>query len=145
MAVDTNPTPRDLVERYLVLKSTLIFFFCVWLPKHNFMSTGERMLTFRANPWCVFCNNPLESRQDLFFNCPYTSTIWNSLTKKLLRTRYSSQWSELLFYSRIHGCRNNNLFSLDMFSKYQSMGYGENEMLASMEKIQLSHIASLNS
>lgn len=78
--------------------STPNFSMCVWLTMHNRLSTGERMMARNvgANPSCRLCHDPLESREHLFFTCPYTSTLWSSLTKGLLRLEYSSQWSRVI-------------------------------------------------
>ncbi|CAH8267666.1 unnamed protein product [Arabidopsis lyrata] len=49
---------------------------------------------------CVFCGEPTESRDHLFFACPYTFTIWFELTSPLLRHKLTPDWSQTLLSLR---------------------------------------------
>ncbi|CAL9234465.1 unnamed protein product, partial [Arabidopsis halleri] len=74
--------------------------FCVWLAAHNRLSTGARMVTWNrgASGTCALCQNHLETREHLFFSCPYGSRVWAALAKGLLKARFTTDWSLLLEY-----------------------------------------------
>ncbi|KAJ4902153.1 Reverse transcriptase zinc-binding domain protein [Raphanus sativus] len=59
-------------------------------------NNGDRMLLWSSNvnPSCVFCNL-LETRDHLFFSCPFTSEVWSQLTKDLFRGRFTTDWTEI--------------------------------------------------
>ena len=42
---------------------------------------------------CMLCGEPDESRDHLFFACPYTFTVWSNLTATLLGTAASPDWT----------------------------------------------------
>lgn len=44
---------------------------------------------------CVLCNSSLESRDHLFFDCSYSSEVWEYLTKGILKRSYSPKWIEV--------------------------------------------------
>lgn len=72
--------------------------FLHWVTVHNRLSTGDRMLGWNANvnPVCVFCQDPLETREHLFFACPYSSEVWSILMSGLLQSSFTTDWSELM-------------------------------------------------
>lgn len=72
--------------------------FILWLASHNRLSTGDRMTHWNTGvtPHCVFCQHPLESRDHLFFDCPFSATVWEALTRSLLHQRYTTSFSGLL-------------------------------------------------
>ncbi|KAG7589617.1 Reverse transcriptase zinc-binding domain, partial [Arabidopsis suecica] len=72
--------------------------FITWLVLKNRISTGERMLKWNGtvNSSCVFCDEPVETREHLFFCCPYSKTIWKNLAMGILSTRYSESWTDIL-------------------------------------------------
>ncbi|KAL9308800.1 hypothetical protein AtEden1_Chr1g0044331 [Arabidopsis thaliana] len=45
---------------------------------------------------CVFCNHPTESRDHLFFNCPYSSEVLIVTAKNILKTRFTTDWHLLI-------------------------------------------------
>lgn len=67
---------------------------------------------------CIFCNDPLETRDHLFFSCHYTSAIWKALAQKLFGTRFSTEWQQVVDYisesqhDRIHSYLARNIFQL---------------------------------
>lgn len=67
-----------------------------WLAMHNRLSTGDKMLSWNngANASCVLCNDPLEYH--LLFKCRYSSTIWTSLAKWLLKRNFTKDWPRLV-------------------------------------------------
>ncbi|KAF8093003.1 hypothetical protein N665_0393s0006 [Sinapis alba] len=66
--------------------------FIAWLATLDRLTTGERTqrwITQHSNS-CVFCNDPLESRDHLFFTCKFSEEVWKGLTQNLLATHYTS-------------------------------------------------------
>lgn len=67
--------------------------FTAGIPKHRFLTwlfvlnrcpTKDRMQSWGldVDPTCVLCNGAPESRDHLFFNCPYTRVIWEPLMSR---------------------------------------------------------------
>ncbi|XP_013751229.1 uncharacterized protein LOC106453535 [Brassica napus] len=73
------------------------FAFFTWLALHNRLSTGDRMLQWNAgvSSACIFCNQ-FETRDHIFFSCTYSAAVWSQLMRGLLRTRYTTIWTEVL-------------------------------------------------
>ena len=69
-----------------------------WIAVHNRLATGDRLLQWnaQANAQCILCNSAVETRNHLFFSCPYSEAIWRNLTRKLLGRSYSYTWSQVL-------------------------------------------------
>lgn len=78
--------------------STPKYSFILWLSIHNRLSTGDRMLNWNSGvaASCVFCQEPLESRDHLFFSCSFGSHVWVTLTRKLLGHRFTTSFSTIL-------------------------------------------------
>lgn len=82
------------------------FAFIAWLAVHDRLSTGDRIIKWnlQADAQYLLCKNAMESRDHLFFLCPYTEVVWKGLLGKLLGTRYSNQWSRIQ-QILVHGSR----------------------------------------
>lgn len=72
--------------------------FVTWLAVRNRLSTGDRMVCWNAgvDPSCVFCKASVETRNHLFFDCPYAAEVWSGLTRKLLSQRFSTNWETII-------------------------------------------------
>ena len=72
--------------------------FIHWVAMHDRLSTGSRMLKWSVNinPECVFCREPVETREHLFFECQFSAEVWKTLTKRFLREYYTGKWHEIL-------------------------------------------------
>ncbi|KAF8093785.1 hypothetical protein N665_0378s0015 [Sinapis alba] len=72
--------------------------FCTWLALHNKLTTGDRMVTWNSNidPACIFCQHGIESRNHLFFECPYTNAIWTTLTRGLQGQHFTTDWDRII-------------------------------------------------
>lgn len=72
--------------------------FIHWVTMHDRLSTGSRMMkwSININPECVFCREPIETKEHLFLDCPYSAKIWEELTKGFLREFYTTQWQEIV-------------------------------------------------
>ncbi|KAL9816500.1 putative RNA-directed DNA polymerase [Arabidopsis thaliana] len=94
--------------------STPKYSFLTWLAIHNKLATGDRIKKWNTGQHvhCVLCTNTEETRDHLFFSCPYSSTIWENLAHRLLQTNYSSNWHQLT--AMLHNTRTPrlNLFLL---------------------------------
>ncbi|XP_010474049.1 PREDICTED: uncharacterized protein LOC104753502 [Camelina sativa] len=76
------------------------FAFCVWLAALDRISTGVRMVAWNGSAVgvCGFCQLTMETRDHLFFSCPFVSLVWSDLAKGLLKTRFSTDWSTIFAY-----------------------------------------------
>ncbi|KAG7542496.1 Reverse transcriptase domain [Arabidopsis thaliana x Arabidopsis arenosa] len=74
------------------------FSFCVWLAAQNRLSTGDKMTHWNRglSTGCVLCNNTFESRDHLFFSCRFSTEVWQALAKNIYRSRYSTNWHDLI-------------------------------------------------
>lgn len=72
--------------------------FIVWLAFLDRLATGERIRQWntQSTSSCILCNDPLETRDHLFFKCQYSETMWKGLTQNMLSTRYTIQWDQIL-------------------------------------------------
>jgi len=41
---------------------------------------------------CVLCRQLVETRDHLFFTCPYPAEVWSTLTRKLLSQHFTNHW-----------------------------------------------------
>ncbi|XP_010473202.1 PREDICTED: uncharacterized protein LOC104752695 [Camelina sativa] len=71
--------------------STPKYSFITWLAIRNRLATGDQMLKWNGstNGTYVFCAATIETRDHLFFSCPYSSQIWSALTERILGSRYT--------------------------------------------------------
>lgn len=78
--------------------STPKFSFIVWLAVRDRLSTGSRMRSWNGNvdASCMFCQEPLETVEHLFFDCSYSRRIWEVLVKGVLGVHFTVNWQELL-------------------------------------------------
>lgn len=58
--------------------------FITWLAIQNRLSTGERMRQWGLVQGCEFCGERDETRDHLFFACPYSYTIWEVYAGRLV-------------------------------------------------------------
>ncbi|KAL9281954.1 putative reverse transcriptase zinc-binding domain-containing protein [Arabidopsis thaliana] len=71
--------------------------FISWVMK-NRVATGERMVNWKLNvdTSCVFCKHPLETREHLFFQCPFSKEVWEKLVRGILLHKFSDKWLEVM-------------------------------------------------
>lgn len=71
--------------------------FLAWLVVLNRCPTKDRILGWglQTDPVCVLCNSTAESRDHLFFDCPFSFTVWEFLARKAGCTPVR-QWSHCL-------------------------------------------------
>ncbi|KAF8046515.1 hypothetical protein N665_3652s0003 [Sinapis alba] len=66
--------------------------------KLMWLATGDRILTWNAGGdyVCVLCQDPLKTRDHLFFECSYSAIVWSLLIGALLESSFTTKWSELM-------------------------------------------------
>ncbi|XP_048611581.1 uncharacterized protein LOC106393637 [Brassica napus] len=72
--------------------------FIVWLAVKNRLSTGDRMRAWAIQQSCLFCGERDETREHLFFACPYTYIVWNKLAGCLCNGSTDPDWALTLQY-----------------------------------------------
>ena len=72
------------------------FGFITWLAIRDRLATGTKMLQWGVVQGCVFCGEPSESRDHLFFACPYTFTVWLEVVGDLLEASADPDWEATL-------------------------------------------------
>lgn len=72
--------------------------FLTWLVVKNRVATGDRMIKWNQNvdASCIFCKHPLETRDHLFFECPFSRKVWEALVSGLLTDSFSDKWLEIM-------------------------------------------------
>lgn len=72
--------------------------FILWTSIHGKLSTGDRMQNWSStvDVSCVLCKCSLETRDHLFFVCPYSTLIWETLAKNVMGDQYTREWECLL-------------------------------------------------
>ncbi|WZZ08686.1 hypothetical protein YC2023_094607 [Brassica napus] len=89
MSAEGEPEPGDLVQFMDPME---------WLATLNRLSTGDMIMKWNSQlpSSCVFCNDSLETRDHLFFQCKYSDEVWKGLTQRLLSTNSTNNWSTIL-------------------------------------------------
>lgn len=82
----------------------------VWIswgvPKHSFLAwlfikdrcpTRDRLITWglQTLPNCLLCNAPAESRNHIFYDCPFTWSVWSSMAARCNFTP-SRSWNQTI-------------------------------------------------
>lgn len=57
---------------------------------------GTRMRGWGLEQSCVFCGERDESRDHLYFACPYTFTVWMNVAEGLLTRRITPDWEDTI-------------------------------------------------
>ncbi|KAF2597665.1 hypothetical protein F2Q68_00008803 [Brassica cretica] len=56
--------------------------FITWLAFRDRLATGHRTSRWGQPQCCMFCGEPDETREHLYFACPYTYTLWLQVVDK---------------------------------------------------------------
>lgn len=75
--------------------STPKYSFLTWLIVRNRLATGDRLRNWGQGQQtdCVFCGDPEETRNHLFFS---SEPIWRNLVQNLLGPDYTADWHQLV-------------------------------------------------
>ncbi|PWA39286.1 reverse transcriptase domain, Reverse transcriptase zinc-binding domain protein [Artemisia annua] len=77
------------------------------------MSHGDRLLKWypEKQVQCPLCEECPDSHEHLFFECPYSTLIWQDMKKRIKKDEWSDKWKEILFDISEMPC-NNNIMSI---------------------------------
>lgn len=81
--------------------------FCTWLATRNRLTTGDRMAAWNtgSDGNCVLCSQGLmETRNHLFFECDYSSSVWSKLMTNIMGVDYSATWNDVLCFTSRSSC-----------------------------------------
>ncbi|KAF2545246.1 hypothetical protein F2Q70_00020946 [Brassica cretica] len=67
--------------------------FITWLAFRDRLATGHRTSKWGAPQGCLYCGDPDETRDHLFFACPYTFTLWLKVVGTLFGADPEPDWS----------------------------------------------------
>lgn len=82
----------------------------------NRLPTCTRMRAWGHHQSCVLCGEPDESRDHLFFACPYSFTVWSDIDGVLLQQRQNTDWVQTTLQMRsIKGDRQHEILLLLCF------------------------------
>ena len=71
--------------------------FIAWLAILNRLSTHDRIFKFTPGPLaCVLCHQGMESHDHLFFNCSFSSYVWQGILQRLVISNPTSTWINLV-------------------------------------------------
>lgn len=79
--------------------------FITWLAVKNMLSTGDRMRSWGVLQHCTLCGELDETKDHLFFACPFSYTVWDNVGSRLLGHRMDPDWSDALrslHHTRFH-------------------------------------------
>ena len=78
------------------------------------LSTGERISNWggSVDTTCVLCRDPMETLAHLFFDCPYSSQIWEVLTRRVMGTKYTTSWRGIMRVALDHTQGKIKIFTL---------------------------------
>ncbi|CDY35298.1 BnaC03g59250D [Brassica napus] len=83
-----------------------LVWFSYGIPRHSFLTwfvlldrcpTRDRLIRWGLNvaPNCLLCNTGQESRNHLFFECPYSTTIWSWIANRC-DLHFSTSWDDTI-------------------------------------------------
>lgn len=72
--------------------------FITWLSMKDRLSTLDRVAKWSqgVDTKCVLCKGATETRSHLFFDCGYTSQIWEYIAKGIMGNTYTKTWDDIL-------------------------------------------------
>lgn len=95
--------------------------FITWLAVQNMLSTGDRTRSWGITQGCGLCGEWDETIDHLFFACPYSFTVWESLVRGFFGQRTNSDWT--LTLNAIQRNRLNRLDSILIKMIFQTVIY----------------------
>lgn len=70
--------------------------FITWLAVRDRLATGHRTSQWGQPQVCIYCGEPDETRDHLFFACPFTFTLWLRVVGNLLGVEPDPDWHTTL-------------------------------------------------
>jgi len=68
--------------------------FQVWLAFRDRLSTGDRMKNWGIEQCCMLCGEKNETRDHMFFACPFSFTVWLNTAGKLFGNAITPDWND---------------------------------------------------
>ncbi|KAL0680878.1 hypothetical protein Bca4012_047725 [Brassica carinata] len=96
--------------------------FILWTALNGKLSTGDRMIKWSGSTdtACVLCrNHPLETLQHLFFDCSFSTQVWEKLMKGVLGNIFTSNWGSILRIALDQSHRKIRLFVIRYVLQYE--------------------------
>ncbi|XP_018466577.1 uncharacterized protein LOC108838100 [Raphanus sativus] len=72
------------------------FALITWLAIRVRLSTGHRSIRWGQPQHCLFCGEPAETRDYIYFACPYTFTLWLKMAGNLVGIDPDPDWTTTL-------------------------------------------------
>ncbi|XP_013739623.2 uncharacterized protein LOC106442489 [Brassica napus] len=94
-----EPTAQCPWERSVWFpQATPKFSFMTWIAMRDKLSTMDRVASWSqgVDTTCVLCKSVPETRNHLFFECSFSSKIWDHLTKGILQHSYTQDWAGIV-------------------------------------------------
>ena len=93
-----NPTPKVPWYRLIwFLGNIPRHSFISWLAILNRLSTHDRIFTFTPGPLaCVLCHQGMETHDHLFFDCSFSSFVWQGILQRLKISHSAPSWGSLV-------------------------------------------------
>lgn len=103
----TNETWRILRVKYAQFswsrsvwfsQATPKFSFIVWLAMLNMLSTMDRISKWSraVDDTCVLRKNAPETKNHLFFDCSFSSQVWDYVVKGILGSAHTNDWNAVV-------------------------------------------------
>ncbi|KAJ9536608.1 hypothetical protein OSB04_un000209 [Centaurea solstitialis] len=73
--------------------------FCFWVACHHRLPTQDRMLTWKHDPpdWkCSLCGTCMDSHRHLFFECAFSSRVWEEVTLAINWRNAPTDWDVIM-------------------------------------------------
>ncbi|KAJ9536013.1 hypothetical protein OSB04_un000819 [Centaurea solstitialis] len=73
--------------------------FCFWVACHHRLPTQDRMLTWKHDPpdWkCSLCGTCMDSHRHLFFDCAFSSRVWEEVTLAINWRNAPTDWDVIM-------------------------------------------------
>ena len=115
-------------------QATPKFAFMTWIAMRDRLSTMDRVVSWRrgVDTTCVLCKFAPETRNHLFFECSFSSQIWDHLTRGLLQRSYTLDWEGIVVLVSDSRMAKKKLYYL-RYSKRLCIHCGESVISAGME------------
>ncbi|XP_024990669.1 uncharacterized protein LOC112524958 [Cynara cardunculus var. scolymus] len=72
---------------------------CMWMACQMKLPTQDRIRQWKHEPpnlKCVFCNLVIETHNHLFFECKYSSSIWDAIKREVGLLNFPNNWEDIL-------------------------------------------------
>ena len=90
------------------------FAFMAWLALRDRLSTMDRVSNWSqgVDTTCVLCKNDTETKKHMFFECSFSSRIWETITKGILLNTYSTRWDDIIRQITSQSMEKKKMFAL---------------------------------